>query len=201
MLFDIPLNNNFDAASGSSDTYYDKACLSLSTTTSTTSTTSKTSSSATTTPTSSSKVTTSWTSTSAPSTPTTTSSKATTSSNSKASSITAALSSNTASASAQTATISSNTSAASSSTTSASSTATVPSGCPAPTAVQITGLSWFNSTHNLDCPAPNYPPNSQVCWNDKHVCVDESDGVPGGPRACACTPFCYTGLPQHAYQP
>lgn len=58
----------------------------------------------------------------------------------------------------------------------------------------MTTFNWFNSTHNLDCANPNYPAGSTVCWNQDKVCQP-------GEANCTCTPFCSTGLPNHAYQP
>lgn len=92
-------------------------------------------------------------------------------------------------------------SAVSSPTTSAVSTVTVPSGCPAPASVELTDLSWFNSTHNLDCPNPNYPSGAEVCFDSTHVCANATDGVAGGSDVCSCVPYCYVGLPAYAYQP
>ncbi|KAF2223416.1 hypothetical protein BDZ85DRAFT_108809 [Elsinoe ampelina] len=74
-------------------------------------------------------------------------------------------------------------------------TPTIPSTCTnTPPTVSITSFRWFNSTHNLDCVAPNYPPSSEVCLNSDSIC-------PARNATCACTPYCYTGLPAVAYTP
>lgn len=185
MLFNIPLSGNFDVNRASTDTYYDKGCLSSS-------------------------------STSLAKTPASSSSSQTTSSKSTSSTIPSAASSKTTSSTTKAvdiATISSTSqevslktstalrTAATSSTTSATSSVTVPSGCPAPSSVALTNLEWFNSTHNLDCPSPNYPSGAEVCFDGTHVCPDATNGVAGGPVVCSCVPYCYTGLPSYAYQP
>ncbi|KAG8622766.1 hypothetical protein KVT40_000874 [Elsinoe batatas] len=72
---------------------------------------------------------------------------------------------------------------------------TIPSTCTdTPPTVSITSFRWFNSTHNLDCAKPNYPPGSEVCFNSDSLC-------PARNATCACTPYCYTGLPAVAYTP
>ncbi|CAN8096784.1 unnamed protein product [Discula destructiva] len=58
----------------------------------------------------------------------------------------------------------------------------------------MTGFEWFNSTHNLDCINPNYPSDAVVCWNSTSLCNK-------GDAGCTCTGYCYTGLPNVAYQP
>ncbi|KAJ0116043.1 hypothetical protein J7T55_004988 [Diaporthe amygdali] len=172
LLFNVAVSGNFDADSGSSDTYYDRGCVSSSpapASTSTTTSSSKTSSS-TSKPTSSST------------------SKPTTSSTTKPASSTS-LSTSTVKPSTTPATTPSATS-------STAPGVTVPAGCNVPTKFTMTSLNWFNSTHNLDCANPNYPSDARVCWNSASntVCAD-------GDPSCTCTPYCYTGLPSAAYQP
>ncbi|CAN8104770.1 unnamed protein product [Discula destructiva] len=214
MLFNIPLSGNFDANSGSSDTYYDRGCLSstasspgsTASTKTTSSITTKTASTASTTSATSTKPSSTTTTTPSTTAITTTSSSAT---SSTPSSITTSISSalttlttSTQSPSVKTAPPITITSAGTStppvSTTSSSSSSTasvtVPSGCSAATSISITSLTWFNSTHNLDCASANYPADAQVCWNQTSLCNS-------GDAGCTCTPYCYTGLPAVSYQP
>lgn len=131
MLFNIALTGNFDADSGSSDTYYDRGCIKP------TSSSSSISSSAKTTPSSTAK------STLISTTKTTTSGAlATSTSSSKSSSFTTKMTS---------APIQSSTPASATSTTSSSASASVsvPAGCSVPSPISMTSLTWFNSTHNL----------------------------------------------------
>lgn len=77
-----------------------------------------------------------------------------------------------------------------------SSTVSIPASCASnvPPSLTMTGFAWFNSTHNLDCVRPNYPSDARVCWNATSLCTS-------GDAGCNCTPFCYTGLSNAAYQP
>lgn len=128
MFFNIALSGNFDADSGSSDTYYDRGCIkSLAS--------SSSSSFKTTTSLSSSTKT-----TALPTTSKTTVGSTLTSNQSSS------VSKTTASSSQATTTVSESSSATSSG---ASASATVPAGCSVPSPVSITSFSWFNSTHNL----------------------------------------------------
>ncbi|KAF2156310.1 hypothetical protein K461DRAFT_275434 [Myriangium duriaei CBS 260.36] len=185
MLFDIPLAGNFDADKGSSDTYYDIACISGATTSSgpvTTTTTTKPTTTTTTT-TTKAPTTTTTTTTKAPTATTTTTTKGTTSTTKPS-------------------TISTNLPTAPPVTTTATPTTTtsiisIPASCTniQPTMV-MTSFTWINTTHNLDCVNPNYPAGSTVCWNSNTNTLCNS-----GDAGCTCTPFCYTGLPSAAYQP
>lgn len=134
MLFNIALSGNFDAASGSSDTYYDRGCIK-----STSSSLSTTSSSSRTTTSSTSKSTTS-------STIRTTTPGTSTTSTSTSSSRSSVSTTQTTTAPSQMSTSASGTSTTSSS---VSASVSVPAGCSVPSPVTITSFTWFNSTHNL----------------------------------------------------
>lgn len=185
LLFNIALSGNFDADSGSSDTYYDRGCItsvSTSSSASASSTAKTTALSTKTTMTASSKSTvSSTTKTTAPGTlPTSTSASKESTSSTKTTAV------------AIQATTSVSRTSTSSSVSSAS--VTIPAGCSTPVPVTITSFSWFNSTHNLDCANPNYPSDAQVCWNSTSLCN-------AGDAGCQCTPYCSTGIPSYAYQP
>lgn len=131
MLFNIALDGNFDADSGSSDTYYDRGCIKS------TSSGASTSNSAKTTTSSASKTTLSSTTKT-----TTPGASATTTTSSKSSSSTT-----------KTTTVpghsSTPTSGTSTTSSSASASVSVPAGCSVPSPITMTSLTWFNSTHNL----------------------------------------------------
>lgn len=169
LLFNVAVSGNFDADSSSSIIFYDSSCVSSSPAPapSSTTTSSKTSSS--------------------------TSKPSTTSSSTKSASST---SSSSAKPSSTPATSSTTLSTTLSTTPSAAPGVTVPPGCNVPQKLGMTSFKWFNSTHNLDCANPNYPPDARVCWNSASntVCAD-------GDPSCICTGYCYTGLPSAAYQP
>lgn len=124
MLFNIPLTGNFDASSGSTDTYYDRGCLGASPSIASTTT-------------SSTKATTT----------TTTTSKATSKSTSVSSSVKTTTTPVTPAVVSTTTTKAAATSASSSP--AATGDVAVPAGCSVPAPISITGFSWFNSTHNL----------------------------------------------------
>lgn len=135
MLFNIALTGNFDAASGSSDTYYDRGCL--------TSTSSSLSTSS-----SSTKITTSSTTSRSTSSSTIKPTTPVTSTTSTSSTRSSTSTTQTTTAPSQISTSSSGTSTTSSSA-SASPSVSVPAGCSVPSPVTITSFTWFNSTHNL----------------------------------------------------
>lgn len=130
MLFNIALTGNFDADSGSSDTYYDRGCIkSTSSGASTSSSTKTTSSTSKSTMSSTTKT-------------TTPGASATLTTSSKSSSSTT----KTTTTPGQSSTPPPGTSTTSSS---ASASVSVPAGCSVPSPVTMTSLTWFNSTHNL----------------------------------------------------
>ncbi|ROV94034.1 hypothetical protein VMCG_08225 [Cytospora schulzeri] len=147
LLFNIALSGNFDVDSSSPDTYYDRSCISS---------TSSSSSSVT-----STKSTTTTTKTTASSTLTT----KTSSSTSKSS--TSALTTSSSSTSTSSGTI----------TTTSTSVTIPAGCTGIPTTISMTSFNWFNSTHNLDCANPNYPSDATVCWNSatNTVCANSTD--------------------------
>lgn len=136
LLFSVALSGNFDADSGSSDTYYDRGCIKSTSASSSSSSSSSSSTKATTVSTTSKTTVSSTTKTTTPAT------IATSTSTSKSSSS----STKTTTTSSQASTTVSGTSTTSSS---ASASVTVPAGCSVPSPVSITSFTWFNSTHNL----------------------------------------------------
>jgi len=77
-----------------------------------------------------------------------------------------------------------------------SSAVSIPPGCTGiPHKLEMTTFSWFNSTHNLDCVNPNFPPDGTVCWGANNtLCASGSED-------CVCTAYCETGTESVAYQP
>ncbi|KAF4553008.1 Hypothetical protein D9617_8g050210 [Elsinoe fawcettii] len=80
---------------------------------------------------------------------------------------------------------------------------TIPAECPdILPAVTMDAFAWFNSSNNLDCAGgTNYAPGSQVCLTpgpNSELCPAETRPAN---TSCTCLPYCYTGLPQRAYQP
>lgn len=205
MLFSVALANNFDDDSGSTDTYYDRGCSILgpqpnpaqpSTSSSVkTSTTSKTTSA-----TSKAQV--------ALSMPSSSSTKAITPS---AAALTSSTTRSLTTSSSPTSTIStalqssSGLSSSTSTSTAPASTVSYYPGCKASDFKQtfeITSLSWFNSTNNLDCVGgkANFDSSAKVCVDTAtNTLCDPSKA--GSPSTCTCQAYCTPTAPSAAFQP
>lgn len=207
MLFSGTLANNFDADPDSEDIYYDRDCTipgsqsnpvksSSSSSSSKTSTTSKASSTTSKAQAASSTSSTSTTKTTTPSaaaaTSTTTSSLATSTSQASTSSTTQQSSSGS--------------SSSTSTSTAPVSTVSYYPGCKAgdfKMTYDITSLSWFNSTNNLNCAVngqPNYDSTAKVCVDTATNTLCDASKA-GASSTCKCQAYCDPTAPSAAFQP
>ncbi|KAG6354058.1 hypothetical protein INS49_005029 [Diaporthe citri] len=200
MLFSVALANNFDADSGSTDTYYDRGCSILGSQPNPqqnpvkTSTTSKVST------TSKAQVALSSLKTTTPSAvaPTSSTARSLSTSSSPASSISTAIQSSSGFSS-------SGFSSSTSTSTAPASTVSYYPGCKASDFKQtfdITSLSWFNSTNNLDCVGgkANFDSSAKVCVDSAtNTLCDPSKA--GSPSTCTCQAYCTPTAPSAAFQP
>lgn len=217
MLFDAPLKDNFDVDDSSDDIYYDRGCTSspsaalpsgpVKTSSSAPSSTKTGSSSSTVQKTSSSLSATS-SSTPLAGTPSLTSNPP----SSKASSLSAPSGSAGSSSLTTVASVLPFSAAATkavstgtSSTSSAASTVSIPADC-APyltTSYQLSSLTWFNSTNNLDCVdgGRQYGPDAKVCVNTATNTLCDPSSSSSSSSSCTCMPYCTPTAPSAAFQP
>lgn len=201
MLFSVALANNFDADSSSPDTYYDRGCSIAGSQPSPAQPPSSTSPSA--------KIS---TTSKATSTPSRTQVVLSTSSPSSVRTTTPSAAATTSPTSSSPAGTISTTIRSSSGMSSSTSTSTAPSstvsyypGCKAGDFRQtfdITSLTWFNSTNNLDCVngKANYDSNAKVCVDSVTNTLCDSSKA-GASSTCTCQTYCTPTAPSAAFQP